>query len=177
MNPYRLLIVDDDEAFRERLARAMRDRDFDTRSATDTSAARQVLKAWRPSHALVDLKMPGESGLALIPDLHSLPQRPRIVVLTGFGSIATAVEAIRLGADDYLTKPTDADRIEAALLRSCAAKPAVTSIPPPSLDRVEWEHIQRVLNDCGGNISQAARFLGIERRTLQRKLQKYPPST
>lgn len=175
MNPYRLLIVDDDEPFRERLARAMRERDFETRTASDVARARAVIAEWPPTHALVDLKMPGESGLELLPDLGKVRPPPRTVVLTGFGSIATAVEAVRLGADDYLTKPTDADRIETALLKSRVMNP-VPEIQAPSLDRVEWEHIHRVLNECGGNISQAARALGIERRTLQRKLHKYPPA-
>lgn len=174
MNPYLLLLVDDDEAFRERLARAMQKRGFETRTAPHAEAALETARKWKVSHATVDLKMPGAGGLALVPQLKKIHPLMRIIVLTGYGSIATAVEAVRLGADDYLTKPTNADNLEAALLK-CTQKP-LAPIQTPSLDRVEWEHLQRVLQDCGQNISQAARVLGIERRTLQRKLQKIPPN-
>lgn len=173
MNPYRLLLVDDDEAFRERLARAMQKRGFETRTAPHAEAALEIAGHWKASHATVDLKMPGAGGLALVPRLRKIHPLMRIIVLTGYGSIATAVEAVRLGADDYLTKPTHADSLEAALLK-CTGK-VMGPLQAPSLERVEWEHLQRVLQDCGQNISQAARVLGIERRTLQRKLQKTPP--
>jgi two-component system response regulator RegA len=123
--------------------------------------------------------MPGGSGLELVSDLLAINSEMEIVVLTGYGSIATAVEATRRGAVDYLTKPADADQILAAFEKSgkkSAAKNVSAGMATvPSLGRVEWEHIQRILTDCGGNISQAARVLGIHRRSLQRKLSKYPP--
>jgi two-component system response regulator RegA len=122
---------------------------------------------------VIDLRLPGESGLAIVRDLKALDPSTVIVVLTGYGSIATAVESIKLGATGYLTKPADADQILAALDGTTAA---ANQFPAPSLARVEWEHIHRVLADCDGNVSQAARMLGIHRRSLQRKLSKNPAS-
>lgn len=169
-----LLIVEDDERLRGRLARAFRERGYDVREAATAEAARAAAAADAPELALVDLRMPGMSGLDLIPALLAIEPATRIVVLTGYGSVATAVEAVRRGAINYLTKPADADEILAAF------DPAHPSIDGPterpmSLDRVEWEHINRVLVECQGNISEAARMLGIHRRSLQRKLAKYPP--
>jgi len=168
----RLLLVDDDGVFRERLARSMERRGYEVQTAGDAREAMRVAADFRPHHVLVDLKMPGGSGLELTRQLKEKQPAARIVVLTGYGSIATALEAVRSGAADYLTKPADADQIEAAFRGKV---PPVAEMAAPSLDRVEWEHLQRVLADCGQNISQAARVLGIERRTLQRKLAKYPP--
>ena len=130
-----------------------------------------------PEMAIVDLKMPGRGGLELVRDLKEIDGSTKIVVLTGYGSIATAIEAVKLGASNYLSKPADADDIEAAFERGDAPvlDPASKEYKAPSLARVEWEHINRVLADCGGNISEAARRLGIHRRSLQRKLQKYAP--
>ncbi len=120
--------------------------------------------------------MPGRSGLELVRDLRNTDPFTRILVLTGYGSIATAVEAIRLGAQDYLPKPADADDILAALSRGFDDHKAMPhDFQAPSLARAEWEHIHRVLSDCTGNVSEAARRLGIHRRSLQRKLQRYPP--
>jgi two-component system response regulator RegA len=167
-----LLIVDDDGAFRERLVRAMRDRGYEATGVADHRSAIQAARDDSPELALVDLRLPGESGLAVVRDLKALDSSTIVVVLTGYGSIATAVESIKLGAASYLTKPADADQIVAAF----------DGIQPPddarapSLARVEWEHIQRILTDCGGNVSQAARVLGIHRRSLQRKLSKRPVS-
>jgi len=173
-----LLLVDDDEVLRERLARALRERGYDVTTAADYDGAMRAASQDSPELAVVDLRMPGRSGLELVRDLRTLDPATRIVVLTGYGSIATAVEAIRLGASHYLAKPADADDVLAAFARG-AAPPlaAATTIPaePPSLARAEWEHINRVLTDCGGNVSEAARRLGLHRRSLQRKLQKYPP--
>jgi len=172
----RLLLADDDETFRERLGRALRDRGYDVVTAMDHPTAMAAAREQPPAFAVIDLKMPGASGLDLVRDLHALAADIRIVVLTGYGSIATATQAIRLGAVDYLTKPSDADQILAAL----EAKEKKVDIPLtdsgsiPSLARVEWEHIQRVLMDCNGNVSQAARALGLHRRSLQRKLSKRP---
>jgi two-component system response regulator RegA len=174
-----LLLVDDDEVFRERLARALRDRGYDVATAGDHAGAIASGQARGFDVAIVDLRMPSGSGLGLIRPLRALAPGARIVVLTGYGSIASAVDALRLGADDYLPKPVDADEILAALsnpgLRPATAARRDPNVPTPTLARAEWEHIQRVLADAGGNISEASRRLGITRRTLQLKLKKYPP--
>jgi two-component system response regulator RegA len=171
-----LLLVEDDAVLRSRLGRALRDRGFDVREAADGTTALELARADPPEHAVVDLRMPGLSGLEVVRGLKETDSTTLIVVLTGYGSIATALEAVRLGATHYLSKPADADEIIAAFSRGEAAAPAPPADEPstPSLARVEWEHINRVLADCGGNISQAARILGIHRRSLQRKLSKYP---
>ena len=165
-----LLIVDDDGPFRERLVRAMRDRGFDAEGAADHGSALATASAESPEFALVDLKLQGESGLAVVRDLKAIDPSTVVVVLTGYGSIATAVEAVKLGAASYLTKPADADQIVAAF---DGIQPEADA-EVPSLARVEWEHIQRVMTDCGGNVSKAARALGLHRRSLQRKLSKNP---
>jgi two-component system response regulator RegA len=174
-----LLLVDDDAIFRERLARAFRDRGWEVRTAGDHDEAMGLAHAESPEHAVVDLRMPGKSGLELVRDLHALDPATRIVVLTGYGSIATAVDAIKLGAAHYLAKPADADDILAAFERADAPplEPTATDYAAPSLARAEWEHINRVLSDCGGNISEAARRLGLHRRSLQRKLARYAPGS
>jgi two-component system response regulator RegA len=161
-----LLVVDDDVVFRERLVRAMRDRGFEAIGVSDHPSAIQAASHETPELALVDLRLAGESGLAVVRDLKALDPSTVIVVLTGYGSIASAVESVKLGAAGYLTKPADADRIVAALDGTQPSDEAQV----PSLARVEWEHIQRVLADCGGNVSRAARILKIHRRSLQRKL-------
>ena len=165
-----LLIVDDHSAFRDRLVRAMRDRGYEAIGVADHSAALDAARVESPELAIVDLKLAGESGLAVVRDLKALDSSTVIVVLTGYGSIATAVESIKLGAASYLTKPVDADQIMAAF----AGTQPTEDVQAPSLARVEWEHIQRILADSGGNVSQAARILGIHRRSLQRKLAKHP---
>jgi len=165
-----LLIVDDDDAFRERLVRAMRDRGFDACGVSHHAAAMEAARHESPELALVDLRLPSQSGLDVVRDLKALDPSTTVVVLTGYGSIATAVEAVKLGAASYLTKPADADRILAAFDGVQPGGDAAV----PSLARVEWEHIQRVLADCDGNVSLAARRLGIHRRSLQRKLSKHP---
>ncbi|HZI05677.1 MAG TPA: response regulator, partial [Archangium sp.] len=130
-----------------------------------------------PELAVVDLRMPGRGGLELVRALHALDASTRIIVLTGYGSIATAVEAVKLGAFNYLPKPADVDDLLLAFTRGPGEAAQVTEdFQPPTLARAEWEHIQRVLTDCGGNISEAARRLGLHRRSLQRKLPKYPPA-
>ena len=173
-----VLIVDDDPIFRQRLGRAFRDRGYDVRTAEDVEQALVLVHEDSPEIAIVDLRMPGRSGLELIPELHRVDPATKIIVLTGYGSIATAIEAMRLGATYYVPKPADADDVLAALARGEAPplQPPQAEYMAPSLARAEWEHINRVLSDCGGNISEAARRLGIHRRSLQRKLQKYPPS-
>jgi two-component system response regulator RegA len=169
------LLVDDDDAFRRRLARALEDRGLRVRQAADGASALAAARDESPELAVVDLRMPGLGGLDVVRALKEIDPTTEIVVLTGYGSIATALEAVRLGAVHYLTKPADADDVLAAFARGEATDSAA---PPagevPSLARVEWEHIQRVLTDCGGNVSRAARLLGIHRRSLQRKLAKFP---
>jgi two-component system response regulator RegA len=167
-----LLVVDDDAPFRERLVRAMRDRGFEASGVGDHQSAIDAAGDDSPELALVDLRLPGQTGLQVVRDLKRLDPSTVIVVLTGYGSIATAVESIKLGAASYLTKPADADQIVAAF--DGVQPPGTAEIP--SLARVEWEHIQRVLTDCRGNVSQAARLLGVHRRSLQRKLAKLPLS-
>jgi two-component system response regulator RegA len=172
-----VLLVDDEAIFRERMARALRDRGYAVRVAESHASGLALVQADPPELAVVDLRMPGRSGLELVRDLAQLDAGIRIIVLTGYGSIATAVDAVRLGALQYVTKPADADDLVAAFERAGQpplATPA-TEFSPPSLARAEWEHIHRVLADCGGNISEAARRLGAHRRSLQRKLGKYPP--
>jgi two-component system, response regulator RegA len=167
-----ILLVDDDEVFRERLARALRDRGHPVVTAGDGPSALAAAGAHQPAFAVLDLRMPGPSGLSLIGPVRELAPNARVVVLTGYGSITSAVDALRAGAHDYLSKPVDADQVIAALTGE-PMRPAEPAAP--SLARAEWEHIQRVLADCSHNISEAARRLGITRRTLQLKLKKYPP--
>jgi two-component system response regulator RegA len=169
-----ILVVDDDEAYRTRLSRAFERRGFCVLPACDAEEGIALARARSITFACVDLRMPGRSGLEVVRALRELRPAAVVVVLTGYGSIATAVEAVRLGAAHYLTKPADAGDILAAFARATHDAPAATSFEVPSLARAEWEHIHRVLADCGGNISQAARLLRIQRRSLQRKLAKYP---
>ena len=173
-----LLLVDDDEVFRTRMARAFVERGYEVTSAHDFDSAVAHARIESPELAVLDLKMPGKSGLELVKALLEIDPQTKIVVLTGYGSIATAIDAVRLGATYYLQKPADAAEILAAFARGQAPPldPPETAYRAPSLARAEWEHINRVLSDSGGNISEAARRLGIHRRSLQRKLQKYPPN-
>lgn len=176
----KFLVVDDDVSFRARLVKALSARGFAAQGAGTADEALEVARELKPDAAVVDLKMPGgKSGLELVPDLVARHPGVQVVVLTGYGSIATAVEAVRKGAINYLSKPADTDQILAAFDsdveggNGAAAGESAEAIP--SLARVEWEHIQRILSDCDGNISLAARRLGIHRRSLQRKLGKLPP--
>jgi two-component system response regulator RegA len=172
-----ILVVDDDERLRLRLARAFEARGYAVRSASNYDEALLVARESLPEMAVVDLRMPGLSGLELIRALKELDPETRIVVLTGYGSIATTIDAMRLGAVYYLQKPADADEILSAFSR--AEAPPIQNLPPdldpPSLERVKWEHVSRVLADCNGNVSEAARKLKLHRRSLQRMLQKFPP--
>jgi two-component system response regulator RegA len=171
-----ILLVDDDEVFRERLARALRARGYGVVTAGDHDRALASAQEVPFDFAVLDLRMPEGSGLVLLDRLRALAPAARYVMLTGYGSIASAVEALRLGAHDYLSKPVDADEVIAALSgEGSHAGVRPPSATAPSLARAEWEHIQRVLTDCAGNVSEAARRLGITRRTLQLKLKKYPP--
>lgn len=175
----RILVVDDDEVFRERLASSLRRRGHEVMTAADLAQTVETASRFVPECAVIDLRLESDSGLVVARSLRDAFPEVRVLVLTGYGSIATAVDAMRLGAVDYLSKPADADEILAALFGVDPETNADTESANlvPSLDRVEWEHMQRVLRDCGGNISATARKLGIERRTLQRKLQKYPPES
>ncbi len=168
-----LLLVDDDATFRAVLARALEKRGYTVSSADSVEAALPLARANPPEYAVIDLKMSGASGLVLVQTLHELDPATRIVMLTGYASIATAVEAIKLGATQYLSKPANADEIVAAFGHSAnAAAPLETH--PATVERLEWEHIQRVLRENGDNISATARLLNMHRRTLQRKLAKRP---
>lgn len=169
-----LLLVDDDETFCRVLTKALGRRGYSVSVAGDVETALALAESNPPEYAVVDLKMPGPSGLVLVKRLKELDPETRIVMLTGFASIATAVEAIKLGATHYLAKPSDADEIVAALQREGGDADAPITPQPLSVDRLEWEHIQRVLAENQGNISATARALKMHRRTLQRKLGKHP---
>lgn len=174
-----LLIVDDDTVLRTRLVRAFTERGYEAAGADCAEQALALARTDAPEYALVDLRLEQGSGLELLRELLAIEPAMHVVMLTGYGSIATALEAVRTGAVHYLTKPALIEEIIAALEGNVAPHaadgthgddPAV-----PSLERVEWEHIQRVLHDCGGNITHAARLLGLHRRSLQRKLAKFAP--
>ncbi|KEY98315.1 chemotaxis protein CheY, partial [Sphingomonas sp. BHC-A] len=167
-----LVIVEDDEAFAKTLKRSFERRGYMVLTADSHAALERVLAGNRPGFAVVDLKLGAESGLVCVRTLHAHDPAMVIVVLTGFASIATAVEAIKLGASNYLAKPSNTDDIEAAFARS-AGDPSTPLAPrPTSIKTLEWEHIHEVLKDSDFNISEAARRLGMHRRTLARKLAK-----
>ncbi|KAA3632841.1 MAG: response regulator [Proteobacteria bacterium] len=169
-----VLVVDDDPDFAEALVRALGRRGFEADNAQDIDMALDSARRRPPGGVVLDLRLCDESGLALIAPLLDIDGDMTIVVLTGYGSISTAVEAIKAGATDYLTKPVDVERL-VRILRGDAPRADVAEHPDPiSLRRLEWEHIQRVLSEHHGNISATARSLGMHRRTLQRKLQKRP---
>jgi two-component system response regulator RegA len=169
-----LLIVDDDEPFRTRLARAMTTRGYAVMTAPGVAGGIRAAERQPPSYAIVDLKLGDGSGLDVVKALRALRPAMRIVVLTGYGNIATAVAAVKAGALDYLAKPADADEIERALRAAGGGKPAPPD-QPMSPDRVRWEHIQRVFELCERNVSETARRLRMHRRTLQRILAKRSP--
>lgn len=171
---WRILIVEDDDSFSAALAIALRRRGYVVDAAAEGGAALQAAESARPDAAILDLKLGDSSGLALIGPLKALNPAMAILLLTGYASIATAVEAIKLGATHYLAKPADTDEILAALGRAVGDAAAPLPDEPMSVDRLEWEHIQRVLAEQGGNISATARALKMHRRTLQRKLMKRP---
>jgi two-component system response regulator RegA len=171
-----LLLVDDDEAFRTALGRALSRRGFAVTLAPDARRAEEAATSQVFEYALCDVRMPGASGIELCATLLRIDEGTRIVVLTGYGTIANAVAAMRAGAADYLTKPVNAAACERALLgRGQAQANQGEEEDVPSLDRVEYEYLQRVLADCGGNISEAARRLRMHRRSLQRKITRQPP--
>jgi len=169
-----LLIIDDDRVFLARLARAMETRGFEVEAAASVEDGLSSLRRRPPAFAVVDMRLDDGNGINVIAALQEVRPEARTVVLTGYGNIATAVTAVKLGAVDYLAKPADADDVYNALVASTTAK-----APPPenpmSADRVRWEHIQRVYELCGRNVSETARRLNMHRRTLQRILAKRAP--
>jgi len=172
-----ILLVDDTFVLRERLSTAMEQRGFRVETAGNYEEAIDVFRKRPTELAVLDLRMPGKSGLELLRKLLDIAPDTRIIILSGFGSIPASIDAVRAGAVNFLSKPADADDILSAFMRG--DEPSVpdgaVAFPAPSLARNEWEHIHRVLSDCGGNISEAARRLGIHRRSLQRKLRKRAP--
>jgi len=172
-----ILLVDDTVVLRERLSMALQQRGFRVETAGDYEEAIDTFRRNPTELAVLDLRMPGKSGLKLLRKLLQIKPETRVIILSGFGSIPASIDAVRAGAVNFLSKPADADDILSAFARG--DEPSVpdgaTAFPAPSLARNEWEHIHRVLSDCGGNISEAARRLGIHRRSLQRKLRKRAP--
>lgn len=169
-----LLIVDDDQRFCDRLGRAMSDRGFEVETAYSVSAARDVVASRTFAFAVVDLKLDDGSGLEFIRGLRDAKAKTRVIILTGYGNIATAVAAVKIGAADYLAKPASADQVAAALLEREDLLPAAPELPM-SAERVRWEHIQRIYEQCDRNVSETARRLRMHRRTLQRILAKHAP--
>jgi two-component system response regulator RegA len=169
-----LLIVDDDEAFRVRLGRAMESRGYVVRLAESIAEARKLAAAQQPDFAVIDLKLGDGSGLDLVQALRPVASDARMIILTGYGNLATAVAAMKTGAVDYLPKPADADAIDSVLRGGDKPLPPPPDDPMPA-DRVRWEHIQRVFAQCNRNVSETARRLNMHRRTLQRLLLKHAP--
>jgi len=169
-----VLVVDDDQVFCEVLGDAFRERGYQVVTAHSVNAGLRKAQELEPEYAVVDLKIGRESGLVLAEKLHAMDENTRIVILTGYASIATAVEAIKLGAVHYLAKPADADQILASLHRDGGDPGIPVADTPLTVRRLEWEHLQKVLAECDNNISAAARKLRMHRRTLQRKLAKRP---
>lgn len=170
----RILIIDDDDIFTHVLQRAFIKRGYEVEIAADEVQALEKTQAFEPDLISLDLKLQGSSGLNLLPQLVERSPQSKIVVLTGYSSITTAVEAIKLGAINYLCKPADADEILVAFQKQNGNPDAPVAEQPMSVNRLTWEHIQKVLHEHDGNISATARALGMHRRTLQRKLQKRP---
>lgn len=169
-----LLLVDDDEVYCEVLADALEKRDYAVSTAHNLADALTLAREIEPEYAVVDLRIGSESGLELVKQLAELDENTQIVMLTGYASVATAVESIKLGAIHYLTKPATADDVVTALHRKEGDASVSLSEHPLSVKRLEWEHLQKVLSEHNGNISAAARALNMHRRTLQRKLAKKP---
>lgn len=176
MSKGKLLIVDDDVVLAQRLAKSMEKREFTVAAVHSVAEGADTAKAFRPDFALLDMRLADGSGLDLVTTIKKVVPECKIVMMTAYGNIATAVSAIKQGAVDYLPKPADADAIEQALLHHRAG----SQLPPPPAnpmpaDRIRWEHIQRIYEQCGRNVSETARRLQMHRRTLQRILAKYAP--
>jgi two-component system response regulator RegA len=169
-----LLIVDDDDPFRNRLGRAMENKGFKVLLAKSVEEGLILTRKEPPAFAVVDLRLLDGNGLDVIEEIHKLKPDSRVVMLTGYGNLPTAVSAVKAGAIDYLAKPVDAEDVEAALLAEPNSKPQPPE-NPMSADRVKWEHIQRVFELCNRNVSETARRLKMHRRTLQRILSKRSP--
>ena len=169
-----LLIVDDDDPLRNRLSRAMEKKGFKTVEANSVENALNIVKKTPPGFAVIDLRLEDGSGLDVVKEISKIKKESRIVMLTGYGNLPTAVAAVKAGAIDYIAKPVDADDVEAALLASPESK-AKPPENPMSADRVKWEHIHRVFELCNRNVSETARRLKMHRRTLQRILSKRSP--
>ncbi|MEH6421686.1 response regulator transcription factor [Pseudomonas sp. CGJS7] len=172
--PARILLIDDDLAFCQVLARMLARRGVEVRARHDAASALSALDDFEPEGIVLDLKLGADNGLLMIRDLRERCPRARIVLATGYASIATAVDAMRRGAWNYLPKPFDIDALAQSFESPSPEAPPEPPAEPPSLRRQGWEHMQRVLAECGGNVSAAARLLGVDRRTLQRKLAKRP---
>ena len=178
MNTKSILLVDDNVVLRDRLALAFQERGYETLTAGNYDEAIAIFTRKPTALAVLDLRMPRKPGLTLLQALKSISPETKFLILSGFGSISTAIDAIRLGATNFLPKPADADDILNAFARGDQGiDPPNTEddVSAPTLAQAEWEHIHRILADCGGNISEAARRLGIHRRSLQRKLRKRAP--
>lgn len=173
-NKAKMLIIDDDEVYCSVLGEAFKRRGFEVRSAHTEEQAIKKIDDFEPTMAVVDLRLERSSGLHLIKRLKEKNGSTKIIMLTGYASIATAVEAVKLGAIQYITKPANADEILAAFTQQNADTAVKVSDKPLSVKRLEWEHMQKILLECGGNVSEAARQLNMHRRTLQRKLAKRP---
>ncbi|OXE37604.1 MAG: two-component system response regulator [Phenylobacterium zucineum] len=169
-----LLVLDDDAPLRNRLARALEQRGFNVTIVGSVGEAISSVKAAAPAYAVLDMRLEDGSGLAVVEAIRAARPEARVVMLTGYGNIATAVVAVKSGAVDYLSKPADADDVVCALLAGDCAMPSLPA-KPMSADRVRWEHIQRVYEQCGHNVSETARRLDMHRRTLQRILSKRAP--
>ena len=178
INPKSIFLVDDNVVLRDRLAIAFQERGFEVSVAGNFDEAVAQFSRRPAALAVLDLRMPGKPGLVLLQSLKNISPETKFLILSGFGSISTAIDAIRLGATNFLPKPADADDILNAFARGdqeIDPPQGDSEIPVPTLAQAEWEHIHRILADCGGNISEAARRLGIHRRSLQRKLRKRAP--
>ncbi len=173
---FRLLLIEDDDAFSAVAASALRRRGFDLRVASSTAMAQKLLDEFLPHYAVLDLRLGEESGLTLLPVIFQHVPECRVVVLTGYASIATAVEAIKLGAINYLTKPVSIEELLHALGKQEKNPDIPPAAEPMSVRRAAWEHVHRVVQEADGNISEAARRLGMHRRTVQRILNKRPPA-
>lgn len=169
-----LIIIDDDHAFLSRLARAMEQRGYEVRTADTVARGITLIEERPPAYAVIDMRLTDGNGLDAITRLKEVRPDARGIILTGYGNIATAVTAVKLGAFDYLAKPADADEIHAALISSAGERVEVPE-NPMSADRVRWEHIQRIYEACNRNVSETARRLNMHRRTLQRILAKRAP--
>lgn len=171
----KLLLADDDDSFRNRLTLTLGRRGFEVHAANSAAAARQLMRQFRPDFAILDLRLGDGSGLELVAELRALHPQTKVVMLTGYGNLATAVAAVKEGAIDYLAKPVDPDDLMHTLLATEGEKPPPPS-EPMSADRVRWEHIQRIYEMCDRNVSETARRLKMHRRTLQRILSKRSPN-